>query len=73
MNKILAWVTSVSSRVIARNLEREQKKIGRGMAGGAVEPPELPPPPPLLRHSFFLLSSQIFSTNSHGNACYGGQ
>ena len=45
MNKILAWVTSVSSRVIARNLEREPKKIGRGKERVEVETPSLPPPP----------------------------
>ena len=29
-------------------------------------------PLPLPRHSFLLLSSQLFSTNSRGNACYAG-
>ena len=54
----LACVASVSNRLIARKLEREQKKKFV--------------PLPLPRHSFFLLSSQLFSTNSRGNACYAG-
>ena len=50
VNKDIACVASVSSRVIARNLEREQKKMegGGGREGGN-------PPPSFL----FLLSFQF--------------
>ena len=34
---LVACVASVSSRVIARNLEREQKKNGRGRGKGGEE------------------------------------
>ena len=60
---MLACVASVSNRVIARKLEREQKKVG----GGG----EKRIPLPLPRHSFFALVP-TFSTNSRGNACYAG-
>ena len=52
---------------MARKLEREQKqKGGRGRGKGEEEPSPSPVIP------FFLLSSQLFSTNSRGNACYAG-
>ena len=57
----LACVASVSNRVTARKLEREQKGEGSFIP--------LPLPRPFF---FFLLSSQQFSTNSRGNACYAG-
>ena len=60
----LACVANVSSRVIARNLEWEQKKSGRGRG---KEGPSLPSP--LL--PFFALVP-VFSTNSRGTACYAG-
>ena len=56
---VLACVASVSSRVIARKLEREQKKKMEG-----------PSPSPLIP-SFFA-PVPTFSTNSRGNACYAG-
>ena len=66
----LACVASVSNRVIARKLEREQtkKKSGRGKGKGEGKRYllSLPPPPSFL---FFALVP-TFSTNSRGNACY---
>ena len=47
-----------------------QKKNGRGRGRGE-EVPSFPSPSPVI--PFFLLSSQLFSTNSRGNACYAGQ
>ena len=48
---------------MARKLEREQKtKRWKGE--------EEPSPSPVI--PFFLLSSQLFSMNSRGNACYAG-
>ena len=61
----VAYVASVSSRVIARKLEREQKKKEGG--GGRV--PSLPSPSPFI--PFFALVP-VFSTNSRGTACYAG-
>ena len=54
----LACVPSVSNRVIARKLERAQKKKGgRGRGRGVIPLPSPPPPPP---PSFlFLFSSQL--------------
>ena len=37
---------------------------------GQAQLPSFPSPSPVI--SFFLLSSQLFSTNSSGNACYAG-
>ena len=37
LHELLACVASVSSRVTARELEREQKKIGRGRGRGEEE------------------------------------
>ena len=61
----LACVASVSNRVIARKLEREQNKKVEGEGEGSHCPP---PPPSFL---FFVLVP-TFSTNSRGNACYAG-
>ena len=65
-NLLLACVASVSNRVTARKLEREQKKK-KVEGGGGVEKrkpsflhsfiPSFPSPSPVL--SFFLLSSQL--------------
>ena len=65
--KLVACLASVSNRVMARKLEREQKTKrwkgeGEGRRG-TLPSPVIP---------FFLLSSQLFSTNSRGNACYAG-
>ena len=56
----VACVASVSNRVIARKLEREQKKVR--------SPP--PPPPPLFILFFALV--QLSRRTSRGNACYAG-
>ena len=48
---LLACVTSVSNRVTARKLEREQKKKRLSSF--------IPPPPSPVIPSFFLLSSQL--------------
>ena len=61
----IACVASVSSRVMARKLEREQKK--KAWKGDG----EVTPPPSFL-FFFFLLSPQVFLTSSRGNACYAG-
>ena len=61
----LACVASVSNRVIARKLEREQKKKVEGGVGGE----SFPSPSPVI--PFFVLVP-TFSTNSRGNACYAG-
>ena len=52
LRPILSYVASVSDRVIARKLEREQKKDGRRGRGGLT-------PLPLALNSSFLLSSQL--------------
>ena len=58
----LACVASVSNRVIARKLERKQRKGWSSFV-----------PLPLPRHSFFfLLLSQLSRRTSRGNACYAG-
>ena len=62
----VACAASVSSRVIARKLKREQKKK---MEGGGGRVPSLPSPSPFI--PFFALVP-VFSTNSHGTACYAG-
>ena len=57
---LIACVASVSNRVIARKLEREQKKVEGG--GGGEKRKRLPVsfvPLPLPLHSLFLLSSQL--------------
>ena len=59
----VACVASVSNRGIARKLEVEG-------GGGGAGVPSSPPPSPVI--PFFFLSSQLFSTNSRGNACYAG-
>ena len=57
----LACVASVSNRVIARKLEREQKNKQANKLN----------PLPLPRHSLFLTALvPTFSTNSRGNAWY---
>ena len=62
----LACVASVSNRVIARKLEREQKKKRwKGEGEGSHSTPPSPVIP------FFVLVP-TFSTNSRGNACYAG-
>ena len=67
----LACVASVSNRVIARTLERKQKKVeggGEKREGSFV-------PLPLPRHSFFFFApvlSQLSIRTSRGNACYAG-
>ena len=61
----LACVASVSNRVIARKLEREQKKKVEGGGGGE----SFPFPSPVI--PFFVLVP-TFSRNSRGNACYAG-
>ena len=60
---LLACVASVSNRVTARKLEREQKKK-------KVEFLHSPPPPPSFLLFFALVPT--FSTNSRGSACYAG-
>ena len=65
LRPILSCVASVSDRVIARKLEREQKKDGRRGRGAH----STPPPPKFL---FFALVP-TFSTNSRGKACYAGK
>ena len=54
-SSLLACAASVSNRVIARKLEREQKKWNREGEGKRRNFSPLPLP----RHSFFLLSSQL--------------
>ena len=82
IKKKLACVASVSSRDIARKLEREQKKMewGGGWGGGGERDGGMgfagkrfllsPPPPPSFLFFFALVPT--FSTNSRGNACYAG-
>ena len=53
---LLACVASVCNQVIARKLEREQKKGGRGRG----------------IHFFFSLLSQLSRRTSRANACYAG-
>ena len=62
----LACVASVSSRVIARKLEREQKKMEGGV--GREKRKRLPANPFI---PFFALVP-ILWTNSRGNASYAG-
>ena len=82
----IACVASASNRVIARKLERKQKKRlkgeGEGRRGNAGERSFSKSwglrasgsffPLPLPRHSFFLLLSQLSRRTSRGNACYAG-
>ena len=64
----LACVARVSNRVIARKLERKQKKKRVQSSYCAKVRAD-----PLPRHSFFfLLSSQFSRRTSRGNACYAG-
>ena len=66
----LACVASVSNRVIARTLERKQKKV-EGGGGGEKRFLRSPPPPP----SFIFFApvlSQLSRRTSRGNACYAG-
>ena len=66
----LACVASVSNQVIARKLEREQKKKVEGGRGGEKRKRCFllsPPPPPSF--PFFALVP-TFSTNSRGNTCH---
>ena len=61
---MLACVASVSNRVIARKLERRQKKSWRGRGGGERRGNSFlrsPPPPPSLIFLFALVPA--FSTN----------
>ena len=69
----LACVASVSNRVIAGKLEREQpKKKWKGEGEGRRQAfPSLPSPSPVISFFFFVLVP-TFSTNSRGNACYAG-
>ena len=70
--RYLACVASASSRVIARKLEREQKKIGKWKESGEEKTalPSLPSPSPVI--PFFFALVPTFSTNLRGNACYAG-
>ena len=79
----LACVATVSNRVMARKLERERKKTrwkwerkgrrGRFSKSWSLRASVSWYPLPVPRHSFIsLLSSQLFSANSRGNACYAG-
>ena len=81
----LACVASVSNRVIARKLERKQKKGWRGRGKGEEETLARKPhdsgkrplifhgsPPPSPSLIFFLLLSQLSRRTSRGNACYAG-
>ena len=52
----LACVASISNRVIARKLERKQKKVEGGGGGEKRFLHSLPPPPSFI---FFLLLSQF--------------
>ena len=64
-----ACVASVSNRVIARKLERKQKKKKRFQSSYCAKVRA----DPLPRHSFFfLLLSQFSRRTSRGNACYAG-
>ena len=67
----LACVASVSSRVIARKVKREQKKKNmEGGGGGEKGKRSAPSPPPLFLFSF--CSRPNFLDASRGNACYAG-
>ena len=71
-SKLLACVASVSNRVIARKLERKQKKDWRGRGRGEEEEvPSFPSASPVI-HFFFLPLSQFSRRTSRGNACYAG-
>ena len=65
----LACVASVSNRVIARKLERKQKKksVSNRVIARKLERTPFP-----VIHFFFLLSSQFSRRTSRGNACYAG-
>ena len=68
----LACVASVSSRVIARKVKREQKKKNMEGGGGGEKGQRAaarPPPPPFL---FCFCSRPNFLDASRGNACYAG-
>ena len=68
-SKLLACV---SNRVIARKLERKQKKDWRGRGRGEEEEvPSFPSASPVI-HFFFLPLSQFSRRTSRGNACYAG-
>ena len=66
-----AGVASIANRVIARKLERQQKKIKEGGGGGDKRFPFLPISSRFIPDIFFALVP-TFSTNSRGNACYAG-
>ena len=66
-----AGVASISNRVIARKLERQQKKMKEGGGGGDKRFPFLPISSRFIPDIFFALVP-TFSTNSRGNACYAG-
>ena len=56
--QMVACVASVSNRVIARTLERKQKKV-EGGGGGEKRKPSFPSPSPVI-HFFLLLSCPSF-------------
>ena len=68
---LLGGVASVSNRVIAPKLERQQKKLKEGGGGGYNRFPFLPISSLFIPGVFFPLIP-TFSTNSRGNACYAG-
>ena len=68
---LLAGVASVSNRVIAPYLERQQNKMKEGGWGGDKRFPFLPVSSLFIPGLFFALIP-TFSTESRGNVCYAG-
>ena len=64
VTSVLACVASVSSRVIARKLEREQKKNGRGRGRGEEETLDRKPHDSGKRPSIFHGSVHLFIDSS---------